>query len=106
VDDARAHLLIAHGRERAGDGLGRAATSALRRRQLADLLGGQLGHHVGQRGAADAAGGLALATLALAVLGQLAGAGLVVDHGQGVARRGRASSPRISTGSEGPAACT
>ena len=49
IDGARADLLVAHLLERADDGLGRALDVGLDEdRQLRDLFGVQLGHHVDQ----------------------------------------------------------
>ena len=85
VDDAGADLVVAHLLQRALNGLARALDVRLDEdRQFRDLFRSQLGHHVDQADLVDAAGGL-LALDARAVLGQLAGAGLVLDHGERLA---------------------
>ena len=90
-DDPRADLVGADLVERADDGFGRALHVGLDdQRQLGDLLVGELGHHLGQRRALATGRAGLLALHADAVVGELAGAGLVLDHGEGLAGIGRA----------------
>ena len=69
--------------------------------QFGDLLGAELGHHVGEGVAAHRTDGL-LALHPLAVFGQLAGSGFVLTPRPGASPGSGASSrPRISTGTRG-----
>ena len=92
MDDASRHFLVAELFERGDDGLERALHVGLDdQREL--LLSGrlQLGHHLLER-TARAGGplGNVLALLTDAVFGDLASAGLVLDHGDAIAGVGRA----------------
>src|SRR3990167_4274404 len=90
-DDPRADLVGGHLVQRTDDRLGRTLHVGLDdQRQFFQLLVLQLGHNVGHGSAGAHRGQRLLALQADAVLGQLAGAGLVLDHGERVARRGHA----------------
>ncbi len=91
VDDAGSDLVVAELLERGDDGLDRALHVALdEQRELLLPHRGELAHHVDERAAhRGAAGGRLLALHAIAILGDLAGTGLALHHGDAVARLGR-----------------
>ena len=90
MHDARPDLVGADLVERGDDRLDRALHVALdEERELLDAGRLQLGHHLLEL-AARAGVGHALAPLALAIIGDLAGARLVLDHGELIAGLGRA----------------
>ena len=90
MHDARANLVGPQFVERRDDGLDRALHVTLdEERELLGAGGLEIGHHL-LEAAALTGDGLALAPLAHAVIGDLPRAGLVLHHGELIARLGRA----------------